>query len=49
MSAAPESAAAGEPRLGAWEFVLRVVRIAVLLALVYCLGERGALFFYQGF
>ena len=29
--------------------VLRVVWVAVQLALVYCIGEKGALFFYQAF
>jgi hypothetical protein len=33
----------------AWQFVLRVVWVAIQLILVYWLGDRGALFFYQGF
>jgi len=33
----------------AWWFALRVVWMAILLMLVVLLGERGAVFFYQGF
>jgi hypothetical protein len=32
-----------------WQFFLRLLLVAVQLVLVYWLGERGALFFYQGF
>jgi hypothetical protein len=32
-----------------WQFVARLLWIAVQLILVICLGERGVLFFYQGF
>ena len=32
-----------------WQFTLRVLWIAIRLMLVAWLGERGTLFFYQGF
>jgi len=32
-----------------WLFLLRVLWVAVQLILVIWLGQRGALFFYQGF
>ena len=36
-------------KIPAWQFALRLLWVAVQLLLVYWLGERGALFFYQGF
>jgi hypothetical protein len=32
-----------------WQFVVRLLWLAVQLILVICIGERGVLFFYQGF
>jgi hypothetical protein len=33
----------------AWSFVLRVLWVAFQLIAVICLGQKGVLFFYQGF
>jgi hypothetical protein len=38
-----------EPRMPGWAFAARLLWIAVQIILVLCLGERGVLFFYQGF
>ena len=32
-----------------WQFALRVFWVTVQLLLVFCLGQGGSLFFYQGF
>jgi hypothetical protein len=32
-----------------WVVALRFLWVAIQLILVICLGERGVLFFYQGF
>jgi hypothetical protein len=47
----PEDAAAGaDPQPGlVLHFALRLVWVAVRLILVICMGEKGVLFFYQGF
>jgi hypothetical protein len=44
-----ETPAAPASAIGPWEFFWRIAWLAIQLSLVYCLGERGALFFYQGF
>jgi hypothetical protein len=38
-----------EPRMPPWVFAARLLWMAVQIILVLCLGERGVLFFYQGF
>jgi hypothetical protein len=32
-----------------WQFAARVLWVAVQLILVICVGQKGVLFFYQGF
>ena len=39
----------GEPAARGWVVALRFLWVAIRLILVICLGERGVLFFYQGF
>jgi hypothetical protein len=38
-----------EPPMSRWVFAARLLWMAVQIILVLCLGERGVLFFYQGF
>jgi hypothetical protein len=33
----------------AWRFAFRVLWVAVQVILIFCLGQQGVLFFYQGF
>jgi hypothetical protein len=33
----------------AWRFAFRVLWVAAQVILIFCLGRRGVLFFYQGF
>jgi hypothetical protein len=33
----------------AWQFAVRLLLLAAQLILTICLGEKGALFFYQAF
>jgi hypothetical protein len=45
-----EPAAPGpEPTRPWWRYAARLAWMAIQLILVLCLGQRGVLFFYQGF
>ncbi len=40
---------APEPASPLWRYAARLAWMAIRLILVLCLGQRGVLFFYQGF
>jgi hypothetical protein len=44
-----EAPAEAKPAIPAWQFAARILWVAVQLSLVYCLGQKGVLFFYQAF